>query len=100
VLIDVRPAHIQGLTAAGSEQEQELDGARDDKPRDPLAALKDRIAGAGGDRIEGFPKLLDLVVGEDTFSGALRTEPLKAGSRITLDRLLAQAPTERRSNQR
>jgi hypothetical protein len=100
VLVDVRPAHVQGLAASGAEQEQELDRARDDKPRGLLAVLEDRIASAGRDRIEGFPNLLDLVVGEDTFSGVLRTEALEAGGGIALDQFFAQAPTERGANQR
>jgi hypothetical protein len=97
--VDVRPAHVERLAAPGAEQKEQLHRARDDEPRDLFAVFEDGIASAGDDRVEGVPKRLDFLVGENAFAGPLRTEALQTRRRIALDQFLAQAPAEGRTNQ-
>jgi hypothetical protein len=99
VLVDVRPAHVEGLAATGAEEKQELDRAGNDEPRDLLAVLEDGVDFAGCEIAEGQPRRLDLLVGEDPLARPLGAEALQASGRIALDQLLAQAPAEGGSDQ-
>jgi hypothetical protein len=94
VLVDVRPAHVEGLATAGAEQEEELDRARDDEPRDLLAVLEDGVGVAGGELVEGHPEGPDLLVRQDALTGPLGAEALDARGRVAIDQVLAGAPPE------
>ena len=85
MLVEVRPAHGEGLAAAGAEEQEELDGAGDGEAGELLAVLEDRILLAGGQRVHGFPQLLDLFVRKDPLTRALRAQALQAGRWVVVD---------------